>query len=182
VPLHPPREPLTGDSHAHLLVPLQAFAESVGYSVSFEAIPGAVGGWCDASARRIVVDADAPANAQVRTLIHECAHAAGIDYQSYSRSQGEVMVDTAIFSPRTAETRVGTWVERALQVSPPPPRRPRSRGQAPPGALLGGGAGDRRFQPKSGSRPQLRSGFSSSSEADHLVQAAIDDRSAGAEQ
>jgi N-terminal domain of anti-restriction factor ArdC len=94
VPLHPPREPLTGDSHVHLLAPLQAFAESVGYSVSFEAIPGAVGGWCDASARQIVVDADAPANAQVRTLIHECAHAAGIDYQSYSRSQAEVMVDT----------------------------------------------------------------------------------------
>ncbi len=94
VPLHPPREPLTGDSHVHLLAPLEAFAESVGYSVSFEAIPGAVGGWCDASARRIVVGADAPANARVRTLIHECAHALGIDYQRYSRAQAEVMVDT----------------------------------------------------------------------------------------
>lgn len=29
-PLDPPRQPLTGDSHAHLLVPLRAFAESLG--------------------------------------------------------------------------------------------------------------------------------------------------------
>ncbi len=36
-----------------------------------------------------------PANAQLRTLIHECAHALGIDYQRYSRAQAEVMVDTA---------------------------------------------------------------------------------------
>jgi hypothetical protein len=39
-PLGPPCEPLTGDSHAHLLAPMQAFAESLGFSVSFEAIPG----------------------------------------------------------------------------------------------------------------------------------------------
>ncbi len=32
VALGPPREPLTGDSHAHLLAPLQRFAESLGYS------------------------------------------------------------------------------------------------------------------------------------------------------
>lgn len=44
VPLEPPREPLTGDSHAHLLPRLQAFCESLGYSVSFEAIDGPAGG------------------------------------------------------------------------------------------------------------------------------------------
>jgi hypothetical protein len=78
--LEPPRQPLSGDSHAHLLAPLRGFAESLGYSVSFETIDGSVGGWCDPKAKRIVVDADVPANAQLRTLIHETAHALGIGY------------------------------------------------------------------------------------------------------
>lgn len=94
VPLEPPREPLTGDSHAHLIEPMVAFAESLGFAVSFEPITGSAGGWCDPKNKRIVVDADAPANAQLRTLIHECAHAMGIDYRSYSRAQAEVMVET----------------------------------------------------------------------------------------
>jgi len=77
VELEPPHQPLTGDSHAHLLTPMVAFAESLGYSVSFETIEGSAAGWCDPVRKRIVVDADAPANAQLRTLIHECAHAFG---------------------------------------------------------------------------------------------------------
>ncbi|HEX5853260.1 MAG TPA: ArdC family protein [Solirubrobacteraceae bacterium] len=92
--LEPPREPLTGDSHAHLIEPMQAFAESLGFTVAFESIDGSAGGWCDARNRRIVVDVDAPANARLRTLIHECAHALGIDYRSHSRAQAEVMVET----------------------------------------------------------------------------------------
>ncbi len=42
-------------------------------------------------------DADVPANAQLRTLIHECAHAPGIDYERYSRAQAEVIVDTVTY-------------------------------------------------------------------------------------
>lgn len=94
VSLEPPREPLTGDSHAHLIEPMVAFAASLGFTVCFEAIAGSAGGWCDAQNKRIVVDAAAPANARLRTLIHECAHALGIDYRSYSRAQAEVMVET----------------------------------------------------------------------------------------
>ncbi|HWX98098.1 MAG TPA: ArdC family protein [Solirubrobacteraceae bacterium] len=93
-PLEPPREPLTGDSHAHLLAPLRSFAESLGYSVSFENIPGSAGGWCDANHKQIVVDAAVPANAQLRTLIHEVTHALGVTYDQYSRPQAEVIVDT----------------------------------------------------------------------------------------
>ena len=104
VALEPPHQPLTGDSHAHLVTPLVRFAQSLGYSVSFEVINGSAGGWCDPKAKRIVVDAGVPANAQLRTLIHECAHALGIDYQQYSRAQAEVMVDTAIFCPRVRES------------------------------------------------------------------------------
>lgn len=61
-PLEPPSQPLTGDSHAHLIAPTVKFAESLGYSVAFEAIAGSAGGWCDTKAKRIVVDADGPAN------------------------------------------------------------------------------------------------------------------------
>jgi hypothetical protein len=96
-PLEPPSEPLTGDSHEHLIAPLLAFAGSLDYSVSFEEMPGSAGGWCDARARRIVIDAHAPANARVRTLIHECGHALEVDYKRYSRAQAEVIVDTVTF-------------------------------------------------------------------------------------
>jgi hypothetical protein len=95
--LNVPCQPLTGDSHAHLLASLEAFAESLGYSVTYVVIPGSAGGWCDLARRRIVVDEQAPGNARVRTLIHECAHAIGIDYQRYSRAQAEVIVDTVTF-------------------------------------------------------------------------------------
>jgi hypothetical protein len=68
-PLEPPRQELTGDSHAHLLPRLVAFCESLGYSVSFEEVDGPAGGWCDRRAKRIVVDAGVAPNAQLRTLV-----------------------------------------------------------------------------------------------------------------
>lgn len=96
-PLEPPTQPLAGDSHRHLLVPLAAFAETLGFAVCFEEIPGGAGGFCDARAKRISVDVAGPANAQVRTLVHEIAHAMGVDYNKYSREQAEVIVDTVTF-------------------------------------------------------------------------------------
>ena len=94
-PLQPPSQPLTGDSHAHLIAPLRAFTESLGFTVSFQPIAGAGGGWCDAKAGRIVVDADAPANAQLRILIHETVHGMGVGYAQFGRERAEVIVDTA---------------------------------------------------------------------------------------
>lgn len=96
-PLDPPREPLTGDSHAQLLEPLRLFAGQLGFSVSFESIAGPEGGWCDERARRIVVGADASANARVRVLVHELAHALGIGYGEFGRQRAEVIVDTVTF-------------------------------------------------------------------------------------
>jgi hypothetical protein len=107
-PLGPPCEPPTGDSHARLLAPIRSFVESLGFSVSFESIPGETGGWCDHKARQIVVDARVPANAQLRILIHECAHALGVDYQRYSRAWAEVIVDTVTF---LAASSVGLRVD-----------------------------------------------------------------------
>lgn len=60
-PLQLPCEPLSGDSHRHLLGPLVEFAKALGYTVAFQSIPGATGGWCDLKAKQIVVDADVPA-------------------------------------------------------------------------------------------------------------------------
>lgn len=74
---------------------MQAFAESLGFSVSLEQIPGETGGWCDQNARRIVVDADSPANAQLRIIVHETVHALGVGYAEYGRERAEVIVDTA---------------------------------------------------------------------------------------
>ena len=95
LPLEPPCAPLTGDSHADLLEPLGKLATELGYTVTFEEIAGATGGWCDAHAKRIVVDASQAVNGQVRTLVHELVHALGVNYQTHTRPQAEVIVDTA---------------------------------------------------------------------------------------
>jgi hypothetical protein len=100
-PLDPPCEPLTGDSHAQLLAPLQAFTESLGFTVSFESIPGATGGWCDQKARRIVVDADQPVNARLRILIHETIHALGVGYAQYGRERAEGAASRLVLKPTT---------------------------------------------------------------------------------
>ena len=96
-PLEPPCEPLTGSSHAHLLGPACAFVRELGYTVRLEPTPAGVGGWCDRKSRTIVLDESAAGNARLRTLIHETAHALGVDYQRFSREQAEVIVDTVTF-------------------------------------------------------------------------------------
>ena len=101
VDLAAPGEPLAGDSHAHLLAPLGALAESLGYRVVARALgrDGAQG-WCDRRAREIVVNSQRPANARVRILVHELAHAhpAGqLDYEHFTREHAEVLVDTVTY-------------------------------------------------------------------------------------
>ena len=97
VSFEPPCQPLAGDSHQHLLTPLTRFAETLGYRVSFEAVEGTAGGWCDKARKLIVVASGQPANARVRILVHELAHALGVDYQRYTRRQAEVIVDTVSY-------------------------------------------------------------------------------------
>src|SRR3954452_9214061 len=68
VPLAPPSQPITGDSHQHLIAPLVAHAAALGYTVEFRQLPDdGPAGWCDAKHKQIVV-ATGPANRQVRTL------------------------------------------------------------------------------------------------------------------
>jgi len=97
LPLQPPREPITGDSHAHLLAPLQVFARELGYAVTSRPLDGSANGWCDPTNQQIVINDRLPANAQVRVLVHELAHALGIGYADRGRARAEVMVDCVTY-------------------------------------------------------------------------------------
>jgi len=108
-PLDPSCQPLTGGSHRHLLEPLQAFAASLGYSVSFSPIQESTGGWCDPRRQAVAVDASQPVNTQRRNLVHELAHAIGVGYREYRRHQAEVIVDTVIFSICPGQTAELVW-------------------------------------------------------------------------
>jgi N-terminal domain of anti-restriction factor ArdC len=97
VPLVPPCQPIDGDSHAHLLTPLDRLAGELGYSVTQRPLEGSADGWCDSAKREIVVNSELPANAQVRVLVHEIAHALGVGYRDYGRQRAEVLVDTVTY-------------------------------------------------------------------------------------
>ena len=73
--LEPPIERVVGEDFAALLVPLGELATTLGYSVGYEALSEGVGGYIQPDAKRIVLRAGVDANASVRTLVHELAHA-----------------------------------------------------------------------------------------------------------
>jgi len=95
--LEPLSQAITGDSHAHLITPLERFAGELGYRVRQIPDTGSADGWCDSERHAIVVRSAAPANARVRILVHELAHALGIGYEGYGRQLAEVLVDTVTF-------------------------------------------------------------------------------------
>lgn len=97
VPIEPPSQPITGDTHAHLLPRLFALAAELGYTVDQRRLEGGADGWCDNKAKTIVVNAALPANARVRVLVHELAHALGIGYADRGHARAEVMVDCATY-------------------------------------------------------------------------------------
>ena len=86
---------------------MRSFAESLGFTVSFESIPGETGGWCDQKARRIVVDADSAANAQLRILVHEtrAAHHAGLS--SITSRKKDILI--------ASRPGANTWWARTLR-------------------------------------------------------------------
>jgi hypothetical protein len=97
VPLTRPAQPIEGDSHAYLIGPLLDLAQKLDYRVQFRDLPAdGPGGWCDPKQHEIVV-ASGPANRQVRTLVHELAHALGLGYDQYGREQAEVLVDCVTY-------------------------------------------------------------------------------------
>jgi hypothetical protein len=97
VPLAPPCQPITGDSHDHLIAPLIAYATELGYTVEIRDLPDAgPDGWCDPERKQIVA-ATGPPNRRVRTLVHEIAHAHGLGYAEFGRNRCEVLVDCVTY-------------------------------------------------------------------------------------
>lgn len=96
LPEPPKPQPLTGDSHAHLLPRLEALATDLGYTVTYDDDLTGCGGYCDAQAKSIVVGPGEP-NARVRVLTHELAHALGITYQTHTRAQAELIVESVTY-------------------------------------------------------------------------------------
>lgn len=95
--LEAPFEPIVGESHVHLLAPLQRLVGELGYRVEQRRLDGAADGWCDATAQRIVVNGALPGNARVRVLVHEIAHALGVGYADRGRARAEVLVDCVTY-------------------------------------------------------------------------------------
>lgn len=95
--LEPPCEPISGDSHARLVTPLENLAAELGYTVRHLPLDGGADGWCDAQRNEIVVNEHLPANAQVRVLVHELAHALGVGYRDFGRHKAEVLVDCVTY-------------------------------------------------------------------------------------
>lgn len=95
-PLGPPRAPVEGDSHAHLLVPLERLADELAYSVVYCEL-GAADGLCDYRRRRISVGAELAPNAKVGVLIHELAHVLVGRDRGLSRAVEEVVVEAVAY-------------------------------------------------------------------------------------
>ena len=97
VSLESPCQPIQGDTHARLLPALEQLAGELGFSVARRPLDWPADGWCDAQKHEIVINDELPANAQVRVLVHEIAHALGVGYSDYGRRRAEVLVDTVTF-------------------------------------------------------------------------------------
>jgi hypothetical protein len=95
-PLDPAGQPVSGDSHGHLLGPLEQHARTLGFSVGYESLDGRAG-YCSRREARIVIDDKLPGNGKVATLVHELAHAHGIDYTDYPREEAELIVESVAF-------------------------------------------------------------------------------------
>jgi len=96
-PLQPPRQPVEGDSHAHLLVPLEAFAAEIGYPVERVQDLGGPEAHCHHGEKAIrLVDAF-PANHHVAALIHELAHALQGPRPRGEYARNEVIVEATAF-------------------------------------------------------------------------------------
>ena len=98
-PLEPPVRPapVDGDSHGHLIRPLELFAGGLGYTVERRALPLTQGGFCDSRRKLIAVRAGQPSNAEVRVLVHELAHALGVGYEEFGRERAEQIVECVTY-------------------------------------------------------------------------------------
>lgn len=106
VEFEPPIAPLRGDGLAHLLAPLIGLARSLGVVVEIIEFAGRANGFFEPGAPRIAVrpvSRDFSPNQQVKTLIHEDAHAVvhlerSEDDPELTRAEEEVVVECAAYT------------------------------------------------------------------------------------
>ena len=87
---------MEGDSHAHLLAPLQRLAGELGYRVVYRRLAGA-DGLCDHHNRVISVSDQLAPNGQVAVLIHELAHALVGRASGLAHAVEEVVVEAVAY-------------------------------------------------------------------------------------
>jgi antirestriction protein ArdC len=75
VSLEPPIREIAGEDLASALPPLIDLAREIGSPVEFEMIAGSRRGYYELATRRIAIKKTLPVNGQVKTLVHELAHA-----------------------------------------------------------------------------------------------------------
>jgi antirestriction protein ArdC len=98
LPERPDAQPITGDSHAEYLPRLEGWAAAQGISVSRERLEHGGGYYSDKDRRVVLSDALGSPNRELRTLLHELAHALGVpNYREHGRDASEVIVETAAF-------------------------------------------------------------------------------------
>jgi IrrE N-terminal-like domain len=103
LPLDPPLHEVSGDDLAPVLPRLIALGREIGSSVEFEAIAGERRGYYEVESRRIAIRQDMAPNAQVKTLIHELAHAllraeAREDDPTLEQAAEELVVESVAYS------------------------------------------------------------------------------------
>ncbi len=96
LPEPPPMATVRGDSHREHIAPLVEHADSLGYTVAFEPLSDCEG-YCDRHAKKIAVQESAPANAQLRIIVHELIHAHGVHYDEFGRQLAETITDSATY-------------------------------------------------------------------------------------
>lgn len=103
-PLDPPAAAeIDGDELAPWLEPLTALAADIGSTVAFEPIASGADGYYRPKCKAIVVEAGHPANRQVKTLVHELAHAlVRADHQDHDpeldEAAEELVAETTAYS------------------------------------------------------------------------------------
>ena len=111
-----PSAPIEGNSHAHLLAPLEQLARGLGYSVIWSPeLPGGAKGLCRRKERQVEVLSSIAPDYGVSVLVHELCHAlvgekgelAAIDY-----ALEEIVVESAIFCSGSPGCRPACWTRR----------------------------------------------------------------------
>jgi antirestriction protein ArdC len=87
---------LTGDSHIDAFFPLVDFAKAKGIKTHIQAIKGGADGYYTPAANSITLNQELAANGRVSVMVHELAHALGINYD-IGRDCAEVLAESVAF-------------------------------------------------------------------------------------